>query len=80
MLYCDTQKYVNDIYFKLSQKYKVSESSIERGISRAIEIGFNRNDINYVEQLFGNSICSNRGCPTNLETITTIAERLKNVI
>ncbi len=72
--------HINTVYIKLSKRYKVTPSCIERGICRAIEIGFTRNDIDYVNQLFGNSICCNRGCPTNLETITTILERLKNVI
>lgn len=72
--------HINTVYIKLSKRYKVTPSCIERGICRAIEIGFTRNDIDYVNQLFGNSICCNRGCPTNLEAITTILERLKNVI
>lgn len=80
MLRYNSKDDINNIYLKLSKKYNVTPSCIERGMCRAIEIGFIRNDIDYVSQLFGNSICSSRGCPTNLETITTIVERLKNVI
>ena len=71
---------ISTIYMILSSKYKVSPSCIERGICRVIETGFTRNDIDDVINIFGNSICCNRGCPTNLEAITTIVERLKNML
>jgi two-component system response regulator (stage 0 sporulation protein A) len=68
-----------EIYNTLAIKYRVSKSCIERSINRAIVEGFNRNDYDYIEKIFGSSISMSRGIPTNVELIETIVERL-NII
>lgn len=80
ILYYNSPILINSLYLGLSKKYNVSPSCIERGICRALEIGFTRNDIDVVGKIFGNCICCTRGCPTNLEAITTIVERIKYMI
>lgn len=80
ILYYNSPLLINNLYLGLSKKYNVSPSCIERGICRALETGFTRVNIDTVEKIFGNSICYNRGCPTNLEAITTIVERIKYMI
>ncbi|MDD4623847.1 MAG: sporulation initiation factor Spo0A C-terminal domain-containing protein [Bacilli bacterium] len=78
---CKKTEYLitKDIYSELANKHNVSVSSIERAISRVIEVGFNRNDCDFVEEVFGNTINFDRGSPTNLEFIETVVERL-NII
>jgi two-component system response regulator (stage 0 sporulation protein A) len=78
---CKKTEYLitKDIYSELANKHNVSVSSIERAISRVIEVGFNRNDCDFVEEVFGNTINFDRGSPTNLEFIDTVVERL-NII
>lgn len=71
---------IKDIYLNLAMKYGVSCSCIERGMCRAIELGFLNNDIDEVSKIFGSCLCCKRGNPTNLEVITTIVERLESMI
>lgn len=79
-MYYKTPIQMHEIYTNLSIKYSVCPQCIERGICRAIEIGFVRNDIEEVNKIFGNCLCCDRGCPTNLEFIATVVERLKNML
>ncbi len=68
-----------EIYCSLAIKYKVTKSCIERSISRAIDEGINRCNLEYIESIFGSTISLERGSPTNAEFIETITERL-NII
>ncbi len=66
-----------DIYPQIALKYHTTPTRVERAIRHAIEISWNRGDINLMESIFGNSLNVNRDKPTNAEYITTLADRLK---
>ena len=66
-----------DIYPELSRRYNTTPTRVERAIRHAIEISWNRGDVDLMDEIFGNSLNVNRDKPTNAEYITTIADRLK---
>lgn len=66
-----------DVYPEIAKKYDTTPTRVERAIRHAIEISWNRGDINLMEDIFGNSLNVNRDKPTNSEYLTTIADRLK---
>ena len=66
-----------DVYPEIAKKYDTAPTRVERAIRHAIEISWNRGDLNMMEEIFGNSLNVNRDKPTNAEYLTTIADRLK---
>ncbi len=66
-----------DVYPEIAQKFKTTPTRVERAIRHAIEISWNRGDLDLMEEIFGNSLNVNRDKPTNAEYLTTIADRLK---
>jgi len=66
-----------EVYPELSRRYDTTPTRVERAIRHAIEISWNRGDMDLMDEIFGNSLNLNRDKPTNAEYITTIADRLK---
>lgn len=66
-----------DVYPEIAKKFETTPTRVERAIRHAIEISWNRGDLNAMEEIFGNSLNINRDKPTNAEYLTTIADRLK---
>ena len=66
-----------DVYPEIANKFNTTATRVERAIRHAIEVSWNRGDINLMEEIFGNSLNVNRDKPTNAEYITTISDRLK---
>lgn len=70
--------YVNAMHKKLypaiAKKFDTTVSRVERAIRHAIETGFLRADIEFVNELFNYSIASAKGKPTNSEFITSVAD------
>ena len=66
-----------EVYPELSRRYETTPTRVERAIRHAIEISWNRGDMDLMDDIFGNSLNLNRDKPTNSEYITTIADRLK---
>jgi two-component system response regulator (stage 0 sporulation protein A) len=66
-----------EVYPEISEKFDTTPTRVERAIRHAIEISWNRGDIDLMEEIFGNSLNINRDKPTNSEYLTTIADRLK---
>lgn len=66
-----------EIYPEIAEKYDTTSSRVERAIRHAIEISWDRGDLNLMENLFGHSIDYERSKPTNSEYINTIADRIK---
>lgn len=65
------------LYPDLAIKYKTTPSRVERAIRHAIEVAWNRGQIESMENIFGYTINSNRGKPTNSEFIAMIADKLR---
>ncbi|MFI3260822.1 MAG: sporulation transcription factor Spo0A [bacterium] len=66
-----------EVYPDIADKYKTTPSRVERAIRHAIEISWDRGDLDLMEDLFGHSIDYDRSKPTNSEYINTIADRMK---
>jgi len=65
------------LYPDLAKKYKTTPSRVERAIRHAIEVAWNRGQIDTVESIFGYTVNSNKGKPTNSEFIAMIADKLR---
>ncbi|MEI3152835.1 MAG: sporulation initiation factor Spo0A C-terminal domain-containing protein [Eubacteriales bacterium] len=66
----------------MAKKYPTTSSRVERAIRHAIEVAWDRGDIDTLNAFFGYTIQNERGKPTNSEFIAMIADnmRLKNKI
>lgn len=65
-----------ELYPQIARKFDTTPSRVERGIRSAIELSWDRGDMDVLCGLFGNSISSSRGKPTNKEFIATVADYL----
>ena len=65
------------LYPTVAQKYGTTSSRVERAIRHAIEIAWDRGDVDELNALFGYTIHTSRGKPTNSEFIALIADKLR---
>jgi two-component system response regulator (stage 0 sporulation protein A) len=70
------------LYPAIAKKYQTTASRVERAIRHAIEVAWDRGDLDTLNSYFGYTIQNNRGKPTNSEFIAMIADniRLRNKI
>ena len=66
-----------NLYTALSIKFNTSNIRVERAIRHAIEVSWNRGDLELMDKIFGHSISMERSKPTNSEFIATIADKLR---
>ena len=66
-----------ELYPEIADKYNTSVSRVERAIRHAIEVSWNRGNIDLMEDVFGHSVDYDRAKPTNSEFIVTLADKLK---
>lgn len=66
-----------ELYPELANKYNTTISRVERAIRHAIEVSWNRGDLDTMEDIFGHSVDIDKAKPTNSEFIVTIADKLK---
>ena len=68
------------LYPSVAKKYQTTSSRVERAIRHAIEVAWDRGDIDTLNAYFGYTVQNNRGKPTNSEFIAMISDnlRLKN--
>lgn len=65
------------LYPSVAKKYDTTTSRVERAIRHAIEVAWDRGDIDTLNSYFGYTIQNNRGKPTNSEFIAMIADNLR---
>lgn len=65
------------LYPSLARQFKTTPSRIERAIRHAIEVAWNRGQIEVHDNIFGYTVNSNKGKPTNSEFIAMIADKLR---
>lgn len=65
------------LYPTLAEKFNTTSSRVERAIRHAIEVAWNRGQIEMHEKIFGYTVNSNKGKPTNSEFIAMIADRIR---
>jgi len=68
------------LYPTIGKTFSTTSSRVERAIRHAIEVAWNRGDYDTITEIFGYTIQSARGKPTNSEFIAMVADnlRLKN--
>lgn len=66
-----------ELYPALAKKFNTTVSRVERAIRHAIEVSWNRGNLDFMEELFGFSVDIDRAKPTNSEFIVTIADKLR---
>jgi len=66
-----------ELYPAVAAKYDTTPSRVERAIRHAIEVAWNRGNIDAITRLFGYTVSHDRGKPTNSEFIAMIADKLR---
>lgn len=65
------------LYPGVAKKYQTTTSRVERAIRHAIEVAWDRGDVDTLNAYFGYTIQNTRGKPTNSEFIAMIADNLR---
>ena len=65
------------LYPSVAKQYSTTSSRVERAIRHAIEVAWDRGDIDTLNSYFGYTIQNNPGKPTNSEFIAMIADNLR---
>ena len=65
------------LYPSVAKKYETTSSRVERAIRHAIEVAWDRGDVDVLNSYFGYTIHNGRGKPTNSEFVAMISDRLR---
>ena len=65
------------LYPTVAKRYSTTSSRVERAIRHAIEIAWDRGDIDMLTRIFSYTVHTTRGKPTNSEFIALIADHLR---
>ena len=65
------------LYPTVAKTFKTTPSRVERAIRHAIEVAWDRGDVDVLSSYFGYTIQNERGKPTNSEFIAMISDNLK---
>lgn len=65
------------LYPTVAKKFGTTTSRVERAIRHAIEVAWDRGDVDTLNSYFGYTIQNSRGKPTNSEFIAMIADNLR---
>ncbi len=65
------------LYPTVAKKHNTTSSRVERAIRHAIEVAWDRGDIDVLNSYFGYTIQNDRGKPTNSEFIAMISDKLR---
>ncbi len=66
-----------ELYPMIAHKYQTTPSRVERAIRHAIELAWDRGNIEMMTKFFGYTINLQRGKPTNSEFIAMVADKLR---
>ncbi len=65
------------LYPSIAKKYQTTSSRVERAIRHAIEVAWSRGRMETLDALFGYTINTGKGKPTNSEFIALITDKLR---
>ena len=65
------------LYPAVAKKHDTTSSRVERAIRHAIEVAWDRGDVDVLNSYFGYTIHTGRGKPTNSEFIAMISDRFR---
>ena len=64
------------LYPAVARKFGTTASRVERAIRHAIEVAWDRGDLETLQKYFGYTVSNVKGKPTNSEFIAMIADRI----
>ena len=64
------------LYPAVAKRFATTPSRVERAIRHAIEVAWDRGDLETLQKYFGYTVSNTKGKPTNSEFIAMIADRL----
>lgn len=65
------------LYPTIARSYNTTPSRVERAIRHAIEVAWGRGQVETLDNLFGYTVQTSKGKPTNSEFIAMIADKLR---
>ena len=65
------------LYPTIAKRYQTTPSRVERAIRHAIEVAWSRGKMETLDALFGYTVNTGKGKPTNSEFIALIADRIR---
>lgn len=65
------------LYPSIAKKHKTTPSRVERAIRHAIEVAWSRGEMDTINDLFGYTVSTGKGKPTNSEFIALIADKIR---
>ena len=65
------------LYPTVAKQYQTTSSRVERAIRHAIEVAWDRGDVDTLNSFFGYTVQTDKGKPTNSEFIAMIADNLR---
>ncbi len=65
------------LYPQVAKTFGTTPSRVERAIRHAIEVAWDRGDLDTLQKFFGYTVSNTKGKPTNSEFIALIADRLQ---
>ena len=65
------------LYPTIAKKYQTTPSRVERAIRHAIEVAWSRGKMDTIDALFGYTVSTGKGKPTNSEFIALIADKIR---
>ena len=65
------------LYPTVAKRYNTTSSRVERAIRHAIEIAWDRGDVDVLNGIFGYTVHNLKGKPTNSEFVALIADKLR---
>ena len=81
MMSIDNPEIINSVtkqlYPNVAKNFETTPSRVERAIRHAIEVAWDRGDIDVLNSYFGYTIHNSRGKPTNSEFIAMISDKLR---
>ena len=81
MMVVEDSRIINEVtktlYPTVAREFETTSSRVERAIRHAIEVAWDRGDVDTLNSFFGYTIQNNKGKPTNSEFIAMIADHLR---
>ena len=65
------------LYPEVAKRFSTTPSRVERAIRHAIEVAWDRGDVDTLNSYFGYTIHNGRGKPTNSEFVAMIADKIR---
>ncbi len=65
------------LYPQVAKTFNTTPSRVERAIRHAIEVAWDRGDLDTLQRFFGYTVSNTKGKPTNSEFIALIADKLQ---